>query len=66
MITKNGCPAAVLMAPADLESLEETLAILSDPEAMAAIREGEQAAARGELAMESQLRADLAARRAGR
>jgi antitoxin YefM len=38
-ITKNGRPAAVLMAPEDLESLIETLEILSDPEAMAAIRE---------------------------
>jgi prevent-host-death family protein len=38
-ITKNGRPAAVLMSPDDLDSLLETLAVLSDPEAMAAIRE---------------------------
>jgi antitoxin YefM len=38
-ITKNGRPAAVLIAPEDLETLVETLEILSDPEAMAAIRE---------------------------
>lgn len=38
-ITKNGRPAAVLIAPGDLDSLIETLEILSDPEAMAAIRE---------------------------
>ena len=36
-ITKNGRPAAVLIAVDDLESLTETLAILSDPEAMSAI-----------------------------
>lgn len=38
-ITKNGRPAAVLMAVEDLESLIETLEVLSDPEAMAAIAE---------------------------
>jgi prevent-host-death family protein len=38
-ITKNGRPVAVLMAVEDLESLTETLEILSDPEAMAAIAE---------------------------
>jgi prevent-host-death family protein len=36
-ITKNGRPAAVLIAPDDLESLLETLEVLSDPDAMAAI-----------------------------
>jgi len=30
VVTKNGRPAAVLVAPDDLESLEETLAILAD------------------------------------
>jgi antitoxin YefM len=38
-ITKNGKPVAVLVAVDDLESLTETLEILSDPEAMAAIAE---------------------------
>jgi prevent-host-death family protein len=38
-ITKNGRPVAVLMAVEDLESLIETLQILSDPDAMAAIAE---------------------------
>lgn len=33
-VTVHGTPAAVLLAPEDLESLEETLAILSDPETM--------------------------------
>ena len=36
-IKKNGRPAAVLIAPGDLESLVETLEVLSDPQAMAAI-----------------------------
>ena len=44
LITKNGRPAAVLIAPDDLESLLETLDILSDPETMAAIKEAEDPA----------------------
>ena len=36
-ITKNGKPVAVLMSVDDLESLIETLEVLSDPDAMAAI-----------------------------
>lgn len=42
-VTKNGRPAAVLVSVEDLESLEETLAILSDPAAMEALRVGEAA-----------------------
>ena len=39
-ITRNGRPAAILLSPDDLESLEETLAILSDPKELAALRRG--------------------------
>ena len=49
VVTRNGTPAAVLISPEDLESLEETLAILSDPEEMAAIAEGMQALERGDV-----------------
>ncbi len=38
VITKHGRPAAVMLSLEDLESLEETLAVLSDPELVAAIR----------------------------
>lgn len=41
VVTRNGRPAAVLVSPDDLESLEETLAILSDPELMKQIREAD-------------------------
>jgi antitoxin YefM len=41
VITKHGRPAAVMLSLEDLESLEETLAVLSDPELMAAIREAD-------------------------
>ncbi|GAB3255749.1 type II toxin-antitoxin system Phd/YefM family antitoxin [Kineosporia babensis] len=39
-ITRNGEVDAVLMSADDLEALEETLEILSDPDEIAAIREG--------------------------
>lgn len=42
VVTKHGRPAAVMMNVDDLESLEETLAILSDPTLIAAIRAGEK------------------------
>ena len=42
VITKNGRPAAVLMAVEDLEALVETLAVLSDSDAMSAIHAAEQ------------------------
>ena len=35
VVTRNGTPAAVLVSPEDLESLEETLAVLEDSEAVA-------------------------------
>ena len=37
-ITKHGRPAAVLISADDLESLEETLALLSDPEVLSQVR----------------------------
>ncbi len=42
VITKNGRPAAVLMSVEDLETLIETLEVLSDPDAMTAIRASER------------------------
>ena len=45
VVTRNGKPAAVLISHEDLESLEETLAILSDPDLMAQIRESERSSA---------------------
>ncbi len=48
-VTKNGIPTLVLISPDDLEELEETIAILSDPEAMPEIAEAERAYAAGEF-----------------
>jgi len=41
VLTRNGRPAAVIISPEELESLEETLEILSDAKAMRAIRRAE-------------------------
>lgn len=49
VVTRNGRPAAVLIGYDDLAALEETLEILSDPEAMAEIREAHHEVARGEV-----------------
>lgn len=40
-ITRHGHAVAVVLSPEDLESLEETLEILSTPGAVAAIAEGD-------------------------
>jgi len=48
VVTRKGRPAAVLVSPEDLESLEETLAVLSDPELMRQIRASEAEVERGE------------------
>jgi prevent-host-death family protein len=47
VITRHGRPAAVLLSVEDLESLEETLAILSDPKLMAQIHEADDDVAAG-------------------
>lgn len=48
-VTRNGRPVAVIISPEDLEGLEETLAVLSDPEALADIREADAAYAAGDI-----------------
>ncbi len=61
VITRNGREAAVLISPADLAELEETLSVLSDPEALADIREADAAYAGGDV-----VRGVEAVRRLGR
>jgi antitoxin YefM len=48
VITKHGRPSVVVLALADLEALEETLDVLSDLEAMADLREAEEARRSGD------------------
>lgn len=49
VITRNGRDAAVLISPEDLQQLEETVSVLSDPEALADIREADAAYQRGDV-----------------
>lgn len=49
-VTRNGRPVAVVLSTADLESIEETVAILSDPAAVEAIELGRAAVANGDVA----------------
>ena len=49
IVTRNGHAAAVLISPEDLAQLEETIDVLSDPDALADIREADAAYARGDV-----------------
>ncbi len=49
IVTRNGKSAAVILSPDDLEQMEETINVLSDPEALADIREADAAYARGDV-----------------
>lgn len=63
IVTRNGKPAAVLISADDLESLEETLAVMSDRSIAAQIRESRQALAIGENGVDlDDLRASLVSR----
>ncbi|MHB8466805.1 MAG: type II toxin-antitoxin system Phd/YefM family antitoxin [Acidimicrobiales bacterium] len=57
VLTRNGRPAAVLLSPDDLDAIEETLDLLSDPKAMQAIRKAEREIEDGKALTAEQLRA---------
>ncbi len=48
-VTRDGRAVAVILSPDDLAELEESLAVLSDPQALADIREADAAYATGEV-----------------
>ncbi len=48
-VTRNGRAAAVILSPEDLAALEETLDVLSDPKALADIREADAAYRAGDV-----------------
>jgi antitoxin YefM len=48
LVTRNGRPSFVLISPDDLDSLEETLDILRDPDLAASIARSRNEASRGE------------------
>lgn len=59
VVTRNGLPAAVLISHEDLEGLEETLAVLSDPDLMQQIRQSDVAVDEGDVSSLEELRARL-------
>ena len=63
-MTVHGRPTAVLLAVEDLEALEETLAILSDPALLRSLSAADADLARGEGEDQQSLAAAMRARRA--
>lgn len=61
-VTRNGRRAAVLMSADDYDSLMETLEILGDREAMAAIREADADIAAGRVYPLDEVEAELRAK----
>lgn len=48
-VTRDGRPAAVILSPDDLAELEESLAVLSNPQALPDIREADAAFAASDV-----------------
>jgi prevent-host-death family protein len=63
-ITRNGREYVVLISAEDLESLEATIELLSDPEAVARIRRAEAALAAGEVTTAEEMAILMAQRQA--
>lgn len=63
VITRHGRPAAVMIAPEDLEVLTETLAWLADPDHAAELVESRQAIEQGGTLSLDEVRAELATHR---
>jgi antitoxin YefM len=63
-ITRNGREYVVLISAEDLESLEATIELLSDPAAMVRIRQAEAALDRGEGTSAEEMAVLMAQRRA--
>lgn len=57
VLTRNGRPAAVIMSPEDLEALEDTLELLSDPQARKEIGRAREEISRGKVVTAENLRA---------
>ncbi len=57
VVTRHGRPAAVLVSPDELEALDDTLELLSNPEALAQIQQARTEATAGDVLTADQLRA---------
>jgi antitoxin YefM len=62
VVTRNGRPAAVMISPEELASLEDTLELLSDPDAVRELAEARTAHAQGDFVTGDELRARFGAR----
>ena len=62
-VTVHGRPSAVLLSPDDLEALEETIAVLSDDEAIRQLAASDEELAAGEGESEADLAAAMRRRR---
>jgi antitoxin YefM len=56
-VTRNGRPVAILLSPDDLEAIEETVAILSDPVAVREVERGRAAIAAGDVSSKQDIEA---------
>ncbi|PZS39200.1 MAG: prevent-host-death protein [Pseudonocardiales bacterium] len=63
VVTRNGRPAAVILSPDDLESLEETLAVLADQDLVRQLRDSQEDLAAGRVHGIEELDAAMAAHR---
>jgi prevent-host-death family protein len=63
VVTRNGRPAAVILSPDDLESLEETLAVLADQDLVRQLRDSQEDLAAGRVHGIEELDTATAARR---
>ena len=63
-ITRNGREYVVLISAEDLESLEATIELLSDPEAMARVQQAEADIAGGQVTTAEEMAALMVQRRA--
>ena len=62
LITRHGKPAAIMISPDDLDSLQETLAWLSDPKHTAEMAEAEAGLSSGRMLSLDEVRAQLTQR----
>jgi antitoxin YefM len=63
-VTRNGVPAVVVVSVSEWESLQETIAVLSDPATMSDLREAAETRAAGEVHSTEEVLAEFEARRA--
>jgi len=57
VLTRNGRAVAIIMSPEDLEALEDTLELLSDPKALKEIKRAREDVALGKVVSAEELRA---------